>query len=156
MYFELARVTKGQEYRWRVVTERPDGEPSWKDAVGNEFWAGETMARIAFIGYGSAVAYYLTALEQVSVSGKQTRADVYGRMTVFGAVDPWDRTVRGEGYTQPREPPGQPLGEDGPRVQQKLHAALGVRAAERRRLPDGLRPGRQARHGSGGEDRSGG
>lgn len=98
MYFELKRVTKNQEYRWQEVEERPDGAPSWKDAVGNEFWAGEEMARIAFIGHGSAVAYYLTALEQVSVVGKQAQADVYGRMIVFGAVDPWDQTVRGEGY----------------------------------------------------------
>jgi hypothetical protein len=98
MYFDLKRIIKHQEYRWEVVRERPSGPPSWTDAAGNEFWAGDNMSRIAFIGHGSAVAYYLTALAQASVSGKWKDTDVYGRMRIFGTVDPWDRTVRGEGY----------------------------------------------------------
>ncbi|HEX5753669.1 MAG TPA: hypothetical protein VFZ09_46195 [Archangium sp.] len=98
MYFDLKRITKNQEYRWEVVEQRPSGSPSWKDAAGNEYWAGDKMYRIAFIGHGSTVAYYLTALAQASVSGKVSKKDLYERMVVFGSVDPWDRTVRGDGY----------------------------------------------------------
>lgn len=99
MYFDLERVIKGAEYRWRQVDVKPDGEPSWVDPSGNMYW-GYKAARIAFLGHGSTVAYYLTALRQGSVAGNKlgTKEDPFLSMLLFGDTDPWSSDIRGDGY----------------------------------------------------------
>jgi glycine/D-amino acid oxidase-like deaminating enzyme len=98
MYFELERVVKNAQYRWQKREERPEGPPRWKDSLGREFWAKEAVNRFAFIGHGSTVAYYLTALSQLSVSGAERKEDLYGAMLLFGITDPWQKEVRGSGF----------------------------------------------------------
>lgn len=94
------------EWHW-VATEQTRGALRFTDIAGDEYHAVPEVYRIAFIGRGSAVAYYMTALaprETVNDPAARTQAAALFRtMAVFGKVDPWTRDVRGEGYINHEE-----------------------------------------------------
>jgi hypothetical protein len=86
------------DYRW-VETDRPFGQLQFTDIAGDEYYGATKTYRIALIGRGSAVAYYLTAVAPRETGKDESEAiALHKSMVIFGRVDPWSTAVRGDGY----------------------------------------------------------
>lgn len=97
--FKLQSLSSGN-FRW-VEDDDPFGTRQFKDIAGDEYYAAFKLYRIAFIGHGSAVAYYLTALAPRGERRQDDESDtleLHRCMAILGRVDPWSAEVRGDGY----------------------------------------------------------
>ncbi len=84
---------KAEGYFWE---ENDAGSAAlrWVDENNNAFHADQDIWRLATIGIGSSIAYYLNAMWQVS-----TRYGYDHRRTLMlGRVDAWHESVRGDGF----------------------------------------------------------
>jgi hypothetical protein len=96
-------------FRW-IEVESPYGTLQFEDAAGDQFYDTDRVYRVAMVGRGSTIAYYLTALapraqyeDQFSAAALiQTKA-LHRSMAIFGKVDPWSKAVRGDGYINHEE-----------------------------------------------------
>lgn len=84
---------KSDEYRWEHV-DSTRAPLRWVDENDNAFHGATSVWRLATIGIGSSIAYYLNAMWQVS-----TRYGYNHQGTVmFGKVDAWHQSQRGDGF----------------------------------------------------------
>ncbi len=94
-YFQL-EVVSGQK-RW-VERDKPYAQKQFTHVTGDEYYSAVPVYRIAFVGRGSAIAYYLTALAPRTNGDESDTGALHASMAIFGKVDPWSRDVRGDGY----------------------------------------------------------
>lgn len=66
----------------------------WVDENGNAFHAVKNIWRLATIGIGSSIAYYLNAMWQVSTRYGYS----HERTLMLGRVDAWHESERGDGF----------------------------------------------------------
>lgn len=100
--FQLNKLS-GTDFSWEK-TEAPQGKLQFKDVAQDEYYTDKQIYRIAFVGCGSAIAYYLTALAPRTTSEDESDSiALHKSMVIFGKVDPWSKEVRGEGYINHEE-----------------------------------------------------
>ncbi|WP_163992280.1 hypothetical protein [Pyxidicoccus caerfyrddinensis] len=88
-----------KDHLWQLM---PNGVPKgdfvrWQDPVGNEYVVPSTkkVYQLAFVGYGSSIAYYINALRQRSA---EIPGFKWSRTVIIGNKDAWEATIRGEGF----------------------------------------------------------
>jgi hypothetical protein len=101
--FQLKHLGGSAGFQWKE-TSSPYGGLQFKDVTGDEYYAASKVYRIALVGRGSAIAYYLSALAPRTVCKDESDSIALHRsMVIFGKVDPWSKEVRGEGYINHEE-----------------------------------------------------
>lgn len=91
---DLRPVTTTVEQRARDIWTRQIAahQVAWTDELSGDRYFVSTAVkvyRLALVGHGSSIAYYLSAMPE---EFKHTNT------VLCGAVDAWDRTVRGDGF----------------------------------------------------------
>lgn len=72
---------------------------AWTDEITKDSYfvpARVQVYRLALVGHGSSIAYYLSALAHKS-RDEQARYS-HQHTVMFGAIDAWDRRIRGDGF----------------------------------------------------------
>jgi hypothetical protein len=87
----------GNGFYWNE-SDTKSGSLQFTDCAGDQYYSHTPNYRIALIGHGSTIAYYLTALAVSAGRGDSNAIDLFKHMLLFGKTDPWEISVRGTGY----------------------------------------------------------
>lgn len=92
----ITRVLKQRKliWEWEATTVTGGAPLLWTGENGDKYYGPNHLFRLATIGVGSSIAYYLNAMWQVST---RFRYD-HKRTVMFGRFDGWDARVRGDGF----------------------------------------------------------